>query len=138
MLTVIDLETPLPCPVLQAFLEGLPDPAKPVALKRAGAVSSDDLTALRRLLYLLEVTTGVAVFAGCKMGRVRRVAKTLVTMRESIGQLRSASMVPEDADTDAITALARETGTLFAVCTVDDDEFLSLCGDVFECAAAIN
>jgi hypothetical protein len=138
MLSTVELDKPLPCPVLQAFLEGLPPAAKKVATARAGAVGSDDITALRRLLYLLEVTTGVAVFAGCKVGRVRRVANTLVMMRESIGALRSASTVAEAANTDAFMSLARETGVLFSVCTADDDEFLSLCGDVFEYAAAID
>lgn len=149
-LVIIDFDAATDCPIVGPFLaQQTPEcRSRVLATVRGMKPCTDDhALMLRRLLYLLEVTTGFVVIAGCKSGSLPRVSNGLVSMRDAMRGLRHLKESPPGCfapDFDALGILAVETGRLFAVCvdaltvhTHTRQGALDLCLSVFETVAAI-
>lgn len=139
-LAIVDLA----CPIVGPFFAQQSKDCQTRVLPTVAAMpAGDSVVALRRLLYLLEVTTGFVVIAGCKSGSLPRVSKGLVSMRSAMRSLKDAPTC-FTPDFDALGVLAVETGRLFAVCIEavtlkgeTAESALDLCLSVFETVAAI-
>lgn len=147
-LATFDRPSPLDCPVVGPFYREQAATTRLRVLPLLLAMKpSDTVLMLRRLLYLLDVTTGIVVIAGCQTGSIPRVAHSLMAMRAALRDLKGIPIAPGvTADHESLTVLATETGRLFAVCMEvvnlrennGSEEVLDLCVGIFETVAAID
>lgn len=105
------------CPIVHHFTEQQkPEYREIVKQITDDCAPGDSIVTLKRIHYLLEVTTGMVMIAGAGSGKAASVTHTLVGMKRAIAAIKGAPPACYTQNDAMLIALSRQTGELFAVC----------------------